>query len=52
MSDFALRQAHRKTVDAVRLVIDENTSGDHQIVVGVAGSTIIVYSIFLVVGGR
>ncbi len=50
MSDFALRQAHRKTVDATYLVVDENTSGDHTLVTGVSGSTIIVYSMFLVVG--
>ena len=50
MSDFALRQAHRKTVDAVYLVVDQNTSGDHTLVSGVAGSTIIVYSIFCIVG--
>ncbi len=50
MSDYALRQAHRKTVDAVYLVVDENTSGDHTMVTGVSGSTIIVYSIFIVVG--
>ncbi len=50
MSDFALRQAHRKTVDAIYLVVDESTSGDHTMVAGVAGSTIVVYSIFVITG--